>query len=57
MADWVPEDGDRHERLARWLADGWRCEYPWSPTEVIVNGRLVHRFAFIRDAEARVAPG
>ena len=30
MADWAPEDGDRDEWLARWLADGWRCEYPWS---------------------------
>jgi len=25
MADGAPEDGDRDE----WLADGWRCAYPW----------------------------
>ena len=50
MADWTPEDSDFDEWLERWLADGWRCEYPWSPTPVVVNGRLVHRVALIRDS-------
>ena len=51
MADWTPADGDRDAWLARWLADGWRCEYPWSPTPVVVNGRQVFRYALIMDAE------
>ncbi|HEY6742729.1 MAG TPA: hypothetical protein VI110_10260 [Lapillicoccus sp.] len=53
MVDWVPEDGDPDVWLSRWLADGWRCEYPWSPTAVVVIGRLVPRYALIRDEGAR----
>jgi hypothetical protein len=37
--------------LARWLDDGWRREYPWTGTEVVINGQLVHRFALICDAK------
>ena len=51
LADWTPEDGDQAEWLASWQALGWRREYPWSPTVVVVNGREVARFAMIRDQD------
>jgi hypothetical protein len=51
LAGWTPEDGDQSEWLASWVAEGWRPEYAWSGTVVVINGREVTRYAMIRDED------
>lgn len=45
LADWTREDGDQAEWLASWEAGGWRPEYSWGGTAVVLtkSGRAVLR--------------
>ena len=47
LADWTPEEGDVGAWLAAWAAGGWVPEYAHGGLDVVVNGRMVRRFAMI----------
>ena len=51
LEHWTPDLGPYDQWLTERAAEGWVPEYPWSPTQVPVNGRDVWVVALI-DAES-----
>ncbi len=47
LEHWTPDLGPYDQWLTERAAAGWVPEYPWSPTEVPINGRDVWVVALI----------
>jgi hypothetical protein len=51
LEHWTADLGPYEQWLAERAVEGWVPEYPWSPSQVTVNGREVWPVALI-DAES-----
>ena len=47
LDDWTADQGDLQAWLVQQAEDGWEPEYGGLGTEVLVNGRILRRFAMI----------